>query len=293
MPISHFWAANLAVHGPAAALFFLFTFIPEDKRMLSPSRKQGDEAALRYGLPYRLVRFTSTFQHLTVCTHCLSAAYLVAACLGQRAVARVLREVLGPAGAVVGVGFWALAITSPWNMFPRGDFPADHAAAERAVGLLLRPSLRMPQAAIYALLQALGPICVVLLCPALCLRLRLRRCLLLCPCSLQCPPSGPTHGDAAPCADRGRAVPGGAASAAAGRPVPVPRARVRLPLRVVEPPRLLEGEGRAPLPRPRDGMEGWLVAKALRRAHRARPRLLGGRALPAPVSFFYPLRQMY
>ena len=188
MPISHFWAANLAVHGPAAALFFLFTFIPEDKRMLSPSRKQGDEAALRYGLPYRLVRFTSTFQHLTVCTHCLSAAYLVAACLGQRAVARVLREVLGPAGAVVGVGFWALAITSPWNMFPRGDFPADHAAAERAVGLLLRPSLRMPQAAIYALLQALGPICVVLLCPALCLRLRLRLCLLICPCSLQCPP---------------------------------------------------------------------------------------------------------
>ena len=157
MPLSHFWAANLALHGPIGCLYFLLALIPEDRRMLPPSRKQGDEAALRKGLPYRLMRLTSSFQHLTVCTHCLAAAYLAAACLGRRGMAGALREVLGPAGCVVGIGFWALAVANPWHMFPRGDFPADDAAAESAVNLLLRPSLRMPQAAVHALLQVVGP----------------------------------------------------------------------------------------------------------------------------------------
>ena len=158
MPLSHFWAANLALHGPIGCLYFLLALIPEDRRMLPPSRKQGDEAALRKGLPYRLMRLTSSFQHLTVCTHCLAAAYLAAACLGRRGMAGALREVLGPAGCVVGIGFWALAVANPWHMFPRGDFPADDAAAESAVNLLLRPSLRMPQAAVHALLQVVGPL---------------------------------------------------------------------------------------------------------------------------------------
>eukprot|EP00966_Prymnesium_polylepis_P094383 2184649-Prymnesium_polylepis.2 len=99
-----------------------------------------------------------TYQHLTVCTHTGLVVYLIlsVACEGDRTcdgdswrlqARNLLRAVGFPLTAVVGIGFWTLALASPtkllappWTMLPREDFPKDDVLASQLARRLLWPT---------------------------------------------------------------------------------------------------------------------------------------------------------
>ena len=103
---------------------------------------------LAQGIPAPLVGLMASYQYLTMWTQMLTILYLVASVRGWEHAVSIMRAILFPAGSLVGVLWFTLlnwspmpdVVSPPWSVIDRSQFPADDAAAERAVRALIIPT---------------------------------------------------------------------------------------------------------------------------------------------------------